>query len=182
MSSNPFQAQHIVKLPVSGAKVRVRRPSLMTLVTVSGLPNELVALAMKVANGQRVLETGDEPEIIKANFATIEAYFPYILQDLQIVNTPTDVKEDAEGCWVGKVNRADIADIDKQYLFMYGRHLVSANEPDTEADMKPEEATTEEVGKFRDEPAGDDTGSGGETVRAETVESAGHTVREPVVA
>jgi hypothetical protein len=183
MSSNPFQSQHIVLLPVSGARVRVRRPSLMTMVTVSGLPNELTALAMKVANGQRVLAPGDEPEIIKSNFATIEAYFPYVLVDLRIVDTPTDVKEDADGCWTGTVNRGDIPDIDKQYLFMYGRHLVSANEPDTKADTKAvEEATPEAVGQFRDGTASGDAGRDSETVRPAPVESAEHVTREPVVA
>lgn len=179
-SSNPFQAQHTVILPVSEAKVRVRRPSLMTMVTVSGLPTELTALAMKVANGQRVLEKGDDLETVRANFASIEAFYPYVLVDVTITHDgPTDVKEDVDGCWIGTVNSADIADIDKQYLFMYGRHLVSANEPDKKADT---EADSEAVGKFRDGASSDDAGPVGEAVRPAPVESAEHVTREPVVA
>lgn len=178
--SNPFQSQHIVVLPVSNAKVRLRRPSLLTMVTVSGLPTELTALAMKVANGQRVLSPGSEPEIIAANFATIEAFIPFVLVDLKVTrDAPTDVHEDAEGCWVGTVNPADLADTDKQYIFMYGRHLVGPNEPDTQTVA---EAKTEEVGKFRDGAAGDDAGSTGEAVRVPPIESTGHVSREPVVA
>jgi hypothetical protein len=185
---NPFQSQHTVVLPVSGARVRVRRPSLMTMVTVSGLPTELTSLAMKVANGQRVLESGDEPDIIKANFAAIEAYIPFVLVDLKVTKDgPTDVhleNHTTDGAiWVGTVNLADLPDIDKQYLFMYGRHLVSPNEPDTEADIEPaKEATPEEIGQFRDGAAGDDAGSSGEAVRAEAVESTRHSAREPVIA
>lgn len=152
----------------------------MTMVTVSGLPSELTAIALKVASAQRVLEKGDDFETMRLNFATIEAYIPFVLVDLKVTKDgPTDVHEDADGCWVGAVNLADIPDTDKQYIFMYGRHLVAPNEPDIKADM---EATTEEVGKFRDGAAGDDAGSGGETVRAAAVESAGHVSREPVVA
>lgn len=175
---NPFQSQHTVILPVAEAKVRVRRPSLLTMVSVSGLPTELTSLAMKVANGRSVLDKGDEPEIIKANFAAIEAYFPYVLVDLKVTKDgPTDVRIDDEGCWVGTVNSSDIADTDKQYLFMYGRHLVGPNEPDKEA-----EATTEEVGKFRDGASGGDTGSSGEEIQPAPIESSGHVSREPVVA
>lgn len=172
---NPFQTQHTVLLPVSQAKVRVRRPSLMTMVTVSGLPSELTAMAMRVASGQRLLDTGDEVETMKTNFGIIEAFIPYVLVDLKITKDgPTDVKEDEQGCWIGTVNIADLADTDKQYLFMYGRSLVSPNEPEES------EATTEEVGKFRDGANSSDAGSSGEAVRPAPIESSGHPVREPV--
>lgn len=180
--ANPFQSQHIVVLPVSGAKVRVRRPSLMTMVTVSGLPTELTGIALKIANAQRVLAQGDDVATMKANFETIEAYVPYVLVDLKVADV-TDVKEDADGCWVGTINLSDMADIDKQYIFMYGRHLVGPNEPDKKEDIEEvKEATTEAVSKFRGGAVGDDTGSTGEEVQPAPIESSGHVSREPVVA
>lgn len=183
---NPFKNIHTVTLPVSGARVRCRKPSLMTMVATGGLPSELTGMALNIAENKPVLSTGTSIEDVKRTFETVEAFIPYVLVDIKLVREGESklqtMGDDIDGnYWGGTLNYADLQDVDKQYIFLVGRGSIQPWRVEGAEDGHGEkEATDEDLGKFRPDSSRDDAGRTGEEVRAEAEQSAGVVAREPV--
>jgi hypothetical protein len=96
---------------------------------------------------------------MKSLMEIVEQIVPLFLVNLT-VGDATETELDADGCLTGTVNMADIPDLDKQYIYMYGRYLLEPEE------KKKEQVTTKELDTFRDEPGRGDAGPGGAPIRA----------------
>jgi len=172
-ASGKFRAIKPLILPVSKAKVRVRRPSLMNLVIAGGLPSEMTGMALRLAQQG---EERKEPttDLLKELFTNIHQFLSLVLVDLKVVSDPeikSETEEDEDGFETGVVNTADMADDDKQYLFLYARGYIEAEDEK----VKPVEkgVGSEQTESFRDERSGPDSGSSRETLRGATESVAG---------
>ena len=172
-----FGQVHTLTLP-SGAKVRVRRPSVLALVAAGGFPAELTIEVWKLLNKKVEPEEAiADPEALKRWALLIEKFVPHVLVDPKIAEE-TEVTTDSDGGVHGTVRSEDISDFDKQYLFLYGNGVYRANEE--EITLVNEEVTKADLGPFRDRAAGVDVGSGGDTIQPEAVDSDRVAVDTPV--
>lgn len=169
--SGKFRSVKPLILPVSKAKVRVRRPSLMNLVIAGGLPSEMTGMALRLA--QQGEERKDpSPDLLKELFTNIHQFLSLVLVDLKVVSDPeikSETEEDEDGFEIGVVNTADMADDDKQYLFLYARGYIEAEDEK----RKSVEVGSEQKESFRGERSGSDAGSSRETVQREAEPVAG---------
>lgn len=165
-----------VTLPQSKYKVRVRRPSLITLIASGGFPAELAAVVWKMYEGKNDGDLLQEPEGIMRMASLIEAYVPHVLVVPQVGPT-SQIDIDAEGFAIGSVAMLDLHDTDKRFLFFYGQGLLDA------MDEKPTEtASAPALASFPEDVARADTRPAREPVRAETVDTPGHVAAEPASA
>lgn len=164
-----FGSVNTVILPMSRAKVLVRRPSMFSLVKSGGLPAELTSLVWRLfgdTNGVSLAsvleETGPEAE----KFAVlVEKFIPHVLVSLTIGDV-SDAEEDEQGITRGTVALIDIHDIDKNHLFLYGVGVLKGLDEIGEVVAKDLEA-------FRGKSPRPDDGPGGEEVRAEAQQPSG---------
>jgi hypothetical protein len=163
-----FGVTHILTLPISQEKVRVRRPSTFSLVAAGGLPADLTALVWRLfgdkdKNLNSVMEQGDE---LKTYSQLVEKLVPYILVQPTVAAESNCDEVDEEGVMVGSIALMDIPDLDKNHIFMYGVGAVRASE-------EQEGVVAEDLKTFPAEPTRPDTGSGGEEVRTAAVADGG---------
>ena len=157
--SNPFKPVQILTLPISKQKIRARRFSLMTTVIKTGLPAELTSVVLRAYSGEENLLGTPENDLTKmrALMEIVEEIVPLFLVNLT-VGESTNTELDADGCLTGVVNMADLPDLDKQYIYMYGRYLV-------DPERVKGEATTESLDTFRDRTGSADGGPDREALR-----------------
>lgn len=157
-----FGGPQVVQLP-SGARVRVRRMSLLSRIAAGDFPADLTTAAWKMYSRAEASDGKDAitVETIREQANVVEKYLPYVLVSPKIGNA-TETSEDAEGVVIGTVAIADIPDIDKQYLVMYGQGYVSGS---FAAAARPEAG----LDSFRDGAARADAGPSGDEIRAATV-------------
>lgn len=169
---NPFKPVQILMLPISKQKIRAKRFSLMTTIVKTGLPAELTSTVMRAYAGEENLLATPAADVVKMQslMEIVEQMVPLFLVNLTIADE-TNTELDADGCLVGALNMGDLPDLDKQYIYMFGRYLL---DPD-----KAMEATAEALKSFRDTTGRADDGSGGETLRSATEQPAGDAVQEP---
>jgi len=159
--SNPFKPIQILTLPISKQKIRAKRFSFMTTVVKTGLPAELTGTVLRAYNGEENLLGASETDLVKMRslMEIIEQIVPLFLVNLTL-GDETNTELDADGCLVGVLNMADMPDLDKQYIYMFGRYLLDPTE------SKKDEVPAKDVETFRDGSGGADVGSGGTPVRA----------------
>lgn len=171
---------HTVTLP-SGSKVVARRVSLMSLLWAGGFPTELTAVVWSMFNaGIDVKQLSQEPDGLRRMVGLLEAVVPHVLVQPRVL-TPTQVADgavtaiavDAEGVQQGTVALADILDVDKQWLFLFGQGLIRTGEERGEsgAPAGPEGFPAELVRA--------DAGPGGAAVRPAPVPDPGAAAGEP---
>lgn len=172
--SNPFKPVQILTLPMSKLKIRAKRFSFMTTVVKTGLPAELTSMVLRAYSGEENLLGAPEGDVVKMRslMEIIEEIVPLFLVNLTL-GSETNTELDADGCLIGTLNMADVPDLDKQYIYMYGRYLLNPDQ-----DQK-EQVTTKELDTFRDGPGGTDAGSAGEAVRAAAEQSTPPAAAEP---
>lgn len=179
-----FGRPHVLTLPISGYKIRVRRPSLFTLVNAGAFPDDLAASVWTMSKrGFQLSSNGPEAEGETdphkfGEFArVIEVYIPHVLVDPKASAT-SDVRLDAEGCLTGLLDVAELDDVDKQRLFFFGQGIMLSDDEMVEKAARisaaAAEVTSADVRPFRDGAARGDGGPGGEALRAAAVEPAGH--------
>lgn len=175
---NPFRPVQILTLPISKQKIRARRFSFMTTVVKMGLPAELTSTVLRAYGGEESLLATPETDVVKMRslMEIIEQIVPLFLVNLTI-GDETNIELDTDGCLVGILNMADVPDLDKQYIYMYGRYLLTPDEMKDKDTKK--EATTEAVATFRDGIGSIDAGSGGETVQPAAEQSPSSVATEP---
>jgi len=158
----------------SGNKVRVRRPSVLSLIAAGGFPNELTNEAWKLARKEMIdpEKLQSDPQGIQLWAALIGAFVPHVCLDLKVVQaavggTKVDV---VDGLMTGVIEGNDLSDMDKQVIFLFGTDVLPSDEEQAEARR---EVSAESLKEFRDGGQGADAGHGGEEVRAEAVVDAG---------
>jgi hypothetical protein len=163
--AEPFTGTEIVVLPQSKKKVRVRRPSLITLLASGGFPADLAAIVWGMyEKGEDPEKFAREPDGIRNMALLMETYVPYVLVSPTIGPT-THVAPDSEGVLTGTINLLDLHDIDKRFLFFYGQGLL-----DTPA---KEEVSAQALDTFPEGAASPDTRPAREPVRSEAVDDGG---------
>jgi hypothetical protein len=157
----------------SGNKVRVRRPSVLSLIAAGGFPTDLTSEAWKLARKDMIDpdKMAADPEGVKSWAKLIDAFIPHVLADLQITGSGETKIEEADGYMTGVMMSYDMNDMDKQVVFLFGTGVLPSDE-----EMKAkarEEISAEALKEFRDERESVDAGHGGEAVRAEAVVDGG---------
>jgi hypothetical protein len=157
----------VVALPLpSGMVVRVRRPSVFSLITSGGFPAELTQVVFDmVTNPVKPEEMIRDPERLRQLSTLIDAYVPHVLVSPH-VGPMSSNSLDEDGVVTGTVALVDLADMDKLHLFMFGQGLIAG--PATEGG-----AVSPALTSFRDGAASADAGRGVEEVRATPLEAAG---------
>lgn len=183
-----FGRPHVLTLPISGYKIRVRRPSLFTLVTAGAFPDDLAATVWTMSKRGFQLSNngGPEGETDPQKFGefarVIEVYIPHVLVDPK-ASAASDVRLDAEGCLTGLLDVAELDDVDKQRLFFFGQGIMLSDDEMVEKVARisaaAQEVTSADVRPFRDGAARGDGGPGGEALRPAAFDAAGYPVREP---
>src|SRR5262245_38401145 len=158
-------AVRVVTLPLSRYKVRVRQPSLITLIATGGFPSELASVVWKMYEQNKdPAELSSDPAGIMQMANLIESYVPYVLVSPKI-GAQTEMRADADGVMSGTLAMLDIRDSDKRFLFFYGQGLLDG------ADFTPtQEVSAPALTTFPEEPPRPDARPSREPVRAETVE------------
>ncbi len=160
-----FGRTHTLRLPISGERVRVRRPSTFSLVAAGTLPAELTTLVWKLfGSGKQVTEMLEEAKNLTDYTKLVERMVPHVLVD-PVVTDVSDCEPDAEGVLTGTVALVDLPDLDKNHLFMYGVGAVRAEE-EIQEEAGTREVVAADLATFPGEPAPGDAGPGGEAVRA----------------
>lgn len=170
--------QHPVMLP-SGHRVVARRISLVSLLWAGGFPNELTAMVWKMFN-QEVdpAKFGQDPESLRKMVGIIEQVVPAVLVTPTVARCKacqathhmgalpdghevpqSAVTEGSDGLVQGTVALADIPDVDKQWLLLFGQGLIRTEEERHAAGEAPGPEG------FRDEPVRPDAGPAGAAVR-----------------
>jgi hypothetical protein len=140
---------------------------MFSLVAAGGLPGELTSLVWKLfgAEGQSlntVLQDGQDAK----NFALlVEKFIPAVLVSVK-VGAESDCDVDDAGILRGQLALLDIADIDKNQIFLYGIGVIRGDE---EA-----EVVARDLDSFRPEPARPDAGSGSAAVQPAAVPAGGN--------
>lgn len=144
----------------SGNKVKVRRPSLLTLIRTGQLPSTLVAAVWKVfgqAEGPAsMMQSGDDVQMM---IGMMDATIKSILVSPSVTDEPSDVAVDEQGYTTGHVNINDIPDMDKTTMFGFATAMVSGD--------REEKAKEADLAKFRAREPGNPPGSDGETVQSQ---------------
>lgn len=158
----------------SGMKVQVRRPSVLSLITSEGFPQDLTIAVWKLIKKDQLDPDmiGHDAEAIRTWARLITAYVPEVLVNPRVTDVTELVPVEGDpGRVSGTIEMRDISDMDKQFLFLYGNGVVPSNE-EMEAGVSSGKVL-EALRTFRDRAARGDAGPGGEAVRAEAVEPAG---------
>lgn len=164
----------IATLPQSKHKVRVRRPSLLTLIATGGFPAELAAVVWKMyEKGTSPDDITQDPQGILQMATLIEAYVPFVLVSPK-VGVLTQVETDSDGVLTGTIALLDLHDTDKQFLFFYGQGLVDI----PEAPRATETVSAQALQSFPEDAARADAGPAGESVRPAPVDD-GRAPAEP---
>ena len=164
-----FGALNTLILPMSKAKVLVRRPSMFSLVKSGGLPGELTSLVWKLfgdSNGVSLASVLEEPGPEVEKFAIlVEKFIPHVLVSVTVGDV-TDAEEDEQGVTRGTIAMIDIPDIDKNHLFLYGVGVLKGLD-------EIGEVVAADLEAFRARAARTDGGPSGEEVRAEAQPTGG---------
>lgn len=166
---------HSVILP-SGVKVLARRPSIMSLIASGGFPDELTALVWRMGQEKTVAsELSQTPEGIRQLATMIEAFLPYVLMSPKVGPvTATELGDD--GVLTGTIERMDIDDGDKNWLFLFGQGVILTQE---ERQAAPKTLTAADLGRFRTELQSSQLGQSGEAVQSTAVEVGGTGPEQP---
>ncbi len=157
-----FGRVHVLRLPISGERVRARRPSTFSLVAAGTLPAELTTLVWKLfGSGKQVTELLEEAKNLTDYTKLVERMLPHVLVDPRVADE-SDCEPGADGVLTGTVALVDLPDLDKNHLFMFGVGAVRAE--DEIQDQS--EVVAADLATFPGEPAPGDAGPGGEAVRA----------------
>lgn len=168
----------------NGMKVRVRRPSILSLISSEGFPQDLTGEVWKLIKKDKLdpqkLEVADV-ESIRTWARLINAYVPQVLVNPKVteVTELVDV-EGKPGQVSGTIALEDISDMDKQFLFLYGNGAAPSDE-EMEAGVGSSKVL-EALRRFREGAARDNAGPGGEAVRAEAEQPVGSESGAAVVA
>ena len=164
----PFGRSTVLMLP-SGVRVRARRPSIISLIASGGFPTELTGMVWKLANRDASVEdlVQNADDLIRMT-QLINAYILNVLvspklsmsEETALVAPP---EEQPQMPWAGVVNLADMEDVDKQFLFLYGQGLLSS-------EVLQGATGARSLETFRDGAVRVGSGSDGEAVRTETIE------------
>jgi len=169
----------IVTLP-SGDKVRCKKPSLVTMLTVGLFPNDLTVHAIRLYNKDLpAVPTIEDPEQVKAMMRLIDAFIPRVLVD-PAVGAATAVTLDPDGIQTGTTTLEDIPDADKQWLFLWGQSLLPDDATKLPAPAEETPPASAAVAPFRAGDERPDAGSLGATVPPAAVEPAGDPAGAPV--
>lgn len=143
-------------LPASQETVEVCRPSTFTLIVSGGLPAELSALVWKLFGTKMqladVMETGKE---LKDFALLIEKFIPFVLVD-PVIGEVTACVVGEDGRLHGTLRLADLPDLDKNHLFLYGVGVLKGDD---------EEVVAADLVSFPGESPRGDAGPGGEALR-----------------
>ena len=154
-----------IPLP-SGIKVRVRRPSLFSVLAKGRIPGDLTATVWAMINAKKDEDLIAGPDAIKSMAQMIDMYTEACLVQPKAAEV-TDLTEDAEGVLTGTVRVDDLPDADKGRIMAFGQ-----------GNWKPEEeasATTRSaLETFRDERGSADAPRSGQDVQPAAVTSGGH--------
>lgn len=166
-------AVKVVTLPFSKYKVRLRRPSLITLIATGGFPTELASVVWKMyETNKNADELAKEPDGILHMASLMESYIPFVLVEPH-VGGATNLQLDAEGNMTGTWAMIDVSDSDKRFLFFYGQGLLDdfPTEPVKNGATPEPEVSAQTLATFPEEQARADARPAREPVRAEAVES-----------
>jgi hypothetical protein len=170
-----IESSRIKILPQSKLRVRVRRPSLVTLIASGAFPAELASIVWKMY--EKTDETpNDDPESIQRMARLMEEFIPHVLVTPRI-GSVTQLQDDVDGVAQGTIASIDLGDLDKRWLFFYGQGLVEQDGSETTP-----EVSAASLDSFPEEPARADARPAREPVRAEAVESGGNPEPEPASA
>lgn len=162
---------HTLTLP-SGAKVRARRPSTMTLVTSGIFPSELATAVWAMQrDGFAKLNTTTDPGEYKRFAEVVDGFIPHVLVEPKI-GEATELTLNADGCLTGFVELSQMPDEDKTHLFFFGQGLFRGDEEMGEEKARME-VLANDLQPFRDGTARPDPGPGGEALQPAAVESGG---------
>lgn len=159
---------HTLSLP-SGKKIKVRRPSLLYLVTSGGFPAELTMKVWQTLQGpaEELPDLLNDPKALTSWATIINSYIPNVMVDPKI-GEPTNLEEEDDGTLSGTLSLADMRDADRQFVFLYGTGVYKGDEEMITAQVEKEIKVADLV-NFRDESVRPDAGRGGEEVRSEAV-------------
>jgi hypothetical protein len=164
---------YVLTLPISGEKVRVRRPSTFSLVAAGALPAELTTLVWKLF-GDRKKSMADvmmDAEQLSTYTQLVERFVPHVLVSPKIGDT-TELEHDKDGVLTGMVALVDLADLDKNNLFMFGIGAVHADE-------EVAEVVAADLATFRAKQPRTDAGPGGKAVRPAAKPVSGPSSEQP---
>ena len=168
-----FGTPETLVLPFSKAKVKVRQPSIVSILAAGGFPNELTTLVWSMY--QQTFDPEQmvhDPESLKQMAVLVDTFVPYVLVQPKVITSgDTQLAVDPEGYTVGVVSIYDLPDLDKQFLFLYAQGLRRAD------GSQAEEA---KLSNFRDESEGTAAAPGSGDVRAEAVDADRAPAGEPV--
>lgn len=172
-SSKPLRTIGVgtLHLPIMGVKVKVRRPSVFSLVASGGLPGELTSIIWKIFGGKEnslgsILQEGKQ---VTDFSRLVEKFFPHVLVDVKVTGE-SNCFVDPDGYLNGTINALDIPDVDKNHLFLYGVGITRGLD---EQERIAEEVVAADLETFRGEPTRPDAGSGSDEVQPATVEPSG---------
>lgn len=161
-----------VTLP-SGMKVKAKRPSVLSLITSAGFPQDLTLEVWKLIKKDKLDPDalGNDAASIQAWARLIEAYIPKVLVNPRVTEVTQLVPvEGVPGLMSGTWALEDIGDLDKQVLFLYGNDAAPSDE---ELESGASSELLDALRKFRDGIARSDVGQRREAVRAEAEQPAG---------
>lgn len=170
MKPSLYGTTHTVKL-AGGGKIRVRRPSVLSLLSAGGFPQAMTQQVFKMVERDKLNPDDNSVESIREWATVMDVYLPFVALEPKISATePTDLQEDDDRYLHGTLNIRDIQDTDKQTIFLYGNGVLLSEE-----ELADRKARAQAAGltQFRDGGARADAGSSGEAVRAEAIVDAG---------
>lgn len=168
--SQPIWGRIYTETLPSGTKVRAKRVSNIQLLWAGAFPAELTGLVWKMANQEvdvkRLVET---PAELQKMVGIIEQVVPHVLVSPK-VGDKTELKIDESGVAEGIVLLADIPDLDKTWLLLFGQGLIRS-EDEREADklVKPGAGAKTGPDSFRDGSVRSDAGPAGAEVQPAAV-------------
>jgi len=168
MTAPVYGRPHLVTLP-SGIKMLARRPSIVSLISSDGFPDELTTLVWRMGEEKNVVsELMRTKEGIRQLASMMEAYLPFILISPKITSeTATEVGPD--GVLTGTIASMDLVDEDKNWLFLFGQGLILTPE---ERQVGPTVAAAD-LARFREGLKSDVPGQSGAAVQSAAVDASG---------
>lgn len=154
---------YTVTLP-SGSVVRVRRPSIRTLIASGEIPAVLSSEVLRMQEAVQEKEKTPDEVVVMLTYA--DKLLGYVLVSPSVA-PETNVTVGDDGVLAGTVALVDIADDDKDWLWNFAHRLARAPEE------KEELGLLDQLRKFRDDAAGAPAGQGGPAVQGEAVGDAG---------
>ncbi len=171
-----FGLLHTLTLP-SGAKVKAKRPSILTLIKDGGFPSELTIAVWRMMKREMDLDAlGKDPDAFKQWAALIDAVTASVLVS-PAVGEKTDLTADEAGVLCGTVLIGDIPDLDKQFIFLFGNAVYRSDEEQLTEKAKAAQGGQEDqatprvadLQPFREDAPGGNAGHGGAAIRTEAV-------------